>query len=129
MSIKHIVMWRVRGDDEAQRAHNAQLIQREFQSLAGLIPGLLHLEIGIDESRIDYACDVVLVTEFDSRESLAAYAQHPEHLRVRKAIGDLRTTRHQVDYVVPMSAVPANPGISPARHTQKIGDPDHVQTL
>ena len=129
MSIKHIVMWRVRGDDEAQRAHNAQLIQREFHSLAGLIPGLLHLEIGIDESRIDYACDVVLVTEFDSRESLAAYAQHPEHLRVRKAIGDLRTTRHQVDYVVPMSAVPANPGISPARHTKTIGDPDHVQTL
>jgi heme-degrading monooxygenase HmoA len=129
MSIKHIVMWRVRGDDEAERAHNARLIQREFESLAGRIPGLLQLEVGLDESRIDYACDVVLLTEFDSRESLAAYAQHPEHLRVRQAIGDLRTTRHQVDYAVPVTAVPANPGIPPVRHTQNIGDEDHVQTL
>ncbi len=124
MSIKHIVMWRVRGDDEATRAANAERVKREFESLAGRIPGLLHLEVGIDVSRIDYACDVVLVTEFDSAESLAGYATHPEHLRVRDALGNLRITRHQVDY-----AVPADPGISPARHTTTIGDKNHVQTV
>ena len=96
--IRHIVMWRVQGDDEASRGRNAARVKVEFESLRGRVPGLLHLEVGIDESRIDYACAVVLVSDFDSRDSLAAYAQHPEHLRVRRALGDLRTSRHQVDY-------------------------------
>jgi Stress responsive A/B Barrel Domain len=98
VSIKHIVMWDVRGDDAVTRAHNRQLVKAAFEGLRGLIPGLLHLEVGLDDSGIDYACDVVLVTEFDTREALAAYATHPEHLRVRQVLGDLRVARHQVDY-------------------------------
>mgnify|MGYP000443854540 CR=1 FL=1 len=62
------------------------------------VPGLLHLELGIDSSCIDYACDVVLYTEFDTQASLDAYASHPEHLRVKDEVADLRTARHQVDY-------------------------------
>ena len=85
--IKHIVMWNVRGDDATSRARNIALVKAEFESLRGCIPGLLHLEVGVDDSRIDYACDVVLVTEFESRAALAAYAEHPEHLRVRRALG------------------------------------------
>lgn len=96
--IKHIVMWNVRGDDAATRARNAAWVKAEFESLRGRVPGLLHLEVGIDESRIDYACDVVLYTEFESRAALAAYAEHPEHLRVRRTLGDVRSARHQVDY-------------------------------
>lgn len=96
--IKHIVMWKIRGDDAAARAVNLALLKSEFESLRGVVPGLLHLEIGLDESRIDYACDVVLYTEFTSRDALAAYAEHPAHQRVRRALGDLRIARHQVDY-------------------------------
>ena len=77
------------------------LLKERFEGLAGLIPGLLKIEVGVDVSRIDYACDVVLYSEFDSHEALAAYATHPEHLRVRRELGDLRIARHQVDYVVP----------------------------
>jgi hypothetical protein len=99
--IKHIVMWNVRGGDAAERRHNIALLKQSFESLRGRIPGLLHLEIGVDDSRIDYACDVVLYSEFTSREALAAYADHPEHLRVRRSLGDLRTARHQVDYEIP----------------------------
>lgn len=57
--IKHIVMWSVRGDDAAPRQHNAALLKTEFELLRGRVPGLLHLEIGVDVSRVDYACDVV----------------------------------------------------------------------
>lgn len=96
--IRHIVMWNVGGADAAARRSNIALLKSQFESLRGRIPGLLHLEVGVDESRIDYACDVVLVTDFASREALAAYAHHPEHLRVRQALGALRTARHQVDY-------------------------------
>ena len=99
--IKHIVMWNVRGDTPRQRAEGIALLKRSFESLRGRIPGLLHLEIGVDSSRIDYACDVVLYTEFESQAALDAYGTHPEHLRVKREVGDLRIARHQVDYAVP----------------------------
>lgn len=98
--IKHIVMWNVRGDTPAEKARGIAQIQRSFASLQGRIPGLLHLEIGADSSRIDYACDVVLYSEFESQAALDAYTTHPEHLRVKNELLDVRTARHQVDYGV-----------------------------
>lgn len=96
--IKHIVMWHVLGTSDVEKAKAISQLQSSFESLRGQIPGLLHLELGVDTSRIDYACDVVLYTEFDSQDSLDAYASHPEHLRVKKEVADLRTSRFQVDY-------------------------------
>jgi heme-degrading monooxygenase HmoA len=128
--LKHIVMWKVRGDDAADRGRNIALLKTEFESLRGRVPGLLHLEVGVDESGVDYACDVVLYTEFDSREALAAYAEHPEHLRVRRTLGDIRTSRHQVDYEAAATDRASSP--QPARTTAgppQPGDNHHVQTL
>lgn len=81
-----------------QKSEAAKRVKRAFETLQGKIPGMLKLEIGIDFSRIDYACDVVLYSEFDSRESLKDYATHPEYLRVRDELTGVRTSRHQVDY-------------------------------
>ncbi|MGF6568648.1 hypothetical protein ABH945_000724 [Paraburkholderia sp. GAS333] len=97
--VKHIVMWNVRGETSQQKKESALLVKTAFESLSGKIPGLTKLEVGLDVSAVDYACDVVLYTEFESQESLEAYASHPEHLRVKQVIGDIRIARHQVDYV------------------------------
>jgi len=96
--IKHIVMWKLRGETPEQRRQNANQLAESFHSLRGRVPGLLHLEIGIDTSGADYACDVVLYSEFASQAALEAYASHPEHLRVKREVGNLRIARHQVDY-------------------------------
>lgn len=103
--IRHIVMWRLSGDTPEERLAARRLVKQSFEQLRGRIPGLLHLEVGIDTSAVDYACDVVLVTEFESQEALDAYAGHPEHLRVRQALGNLRTARYQVDYNVAAPAI------------------------
>ena len=96
--IRHIVMWNVRGATREEKQANVEHLRRSFHSLRGRVPGLLHLEVGVDSSGVDYACDVVLVSEFESQAALDAYATHPEHLRVKSELGDLRTHRHQVDY-------------------------------
>jgi hypothetical protein len=96
--IRHIVMWNVRGDTPSEKAANVGRLKRSFDSLRGRVPGLLHLEIGADTSRVDYACDVVLFSVFESQAALDAYASHPEHLRVKQEVGDLRVARYQVDY-------------------------------
>lgn len=100
--IKHIVMWDVQGASVQDRALNAQRIKQAFEGLREQrIPGLLRLEIGLDESGVDYACDAVLYTEFESRQALADYAHHPAHTRVRHELEGLRIARHQVDFESP----------------------------
>lgn len=96
--VKHIVMWNVKGSTPAERRDAALDIKQRFERLQGVVPGLLRLEVGLDFSAVDYACDVVLVSEFESLEALQAYQQHPAHLAARKHVGDLRIARHQVDY-------------------------------
>lgn len=98
--IKHIVMWNVLGNSADEKARNAQKLKTAFEGLRDTIPGMLTLEVGVDQSRVDYACDLVLYSEFDSADALTAYAHHPEHTRVREALKGLRIARHQVDYTV-----------------------------
>lgn len=99
--IKHIVMWKVSGDTPEARADSCLRVKRSFESLRGQIPGLVTLEVGIDISRVAYACDVVLYTEFDSQRALDAYATHPAHLAVRQELEGTRVSRQQADYVTP----------------------------
>ncbi|BEP38612.1 Dabb family protein (plasmid) [Variovorax sp. V59] len=98
--IRHIVMWNVSGATAEERQGNIERLRRCFHGLRGRIPGLLRLEVGVDASRIDYACDVVLYSEFESWKALDAYARHPEHLQVRDELEGVRIARHQVDYEV-----------------------------
>ncbi len=96
--IKHIVMWNVKGDTPEQKNAGIQRLQSAFEGIRGKIPGLTHLEVGVDRSGVDYACDVVLYSEFESQQALDNYATHPEHLRVRDELNGLRIARYQVDY-------------------------------
>ena len=96
--IRHIVMWNVRGATPDERRNAIRFLKSRFEGLRGRIPGLRRLEVGVDTSRVDYACDVVLYSEFESQQALDAYASHPEHLRVRDELDGLRVARHQVDY-------------------------------
>ena len=99
--IKHIVMWNVRGDSPPAKTAAINKLKRSFDELRSLVPGIVHMEVGVDSSRVDYACDVVLYSEFESQAALDAYAVHPEHVRVKKELADLRIARHQVDYAIP----------------------------
>jgi heme-degrading monooxygenase HmoA len=103
MVVKHIVMWNVRGETPGDRRDVALDIKNRFEQLKGVVPGLIHLELGLDTSRVDYACDMVLYSEFDSEASLKAYATHPAHLAIRQELGDVRIARFQVDYDVDRS--------------------------
>jgi hypothetical protein len=96
--IKHIVMWNVRGDSPEDKRTAADDLKRRFEALVGQVPGLIRLEIGIDFSRVSYACDVVLYSEFENREALITYGEHPAHLKVREELKDVRIARYQVDY-------------------------------
>ncbi|WP_027520574.1 Dabb family protein [Bradyrhizobium sp. Ec3.3] len=104
-AIRHIVMWRLRGETADERTAARTKVKTLFEGLRGLIDGLTHIEVGVDVSDVDYACDVVLFSEFRDSTALQAYATHPEHLRVREALGDLRIGRFQVDYPIKQAGI------------------------
>lgn len=95
--IKHIVMWRL---DEAagDKAGNALKLKLLLEGLNGRIPGLLRLEVGIDFSQEGESSDVVLYSEFESRQALDAYQVHPAHAEVVPFVKSVRAERRVVDY-------------------------------
>jgi hypothetical protein len=97
--IKHIVFWRLKTElSEDERDAALQRIKQGFEALPGKIPGLKHIEIGFDYGRGPDASDIVLYSEFETREDLAGYEAHPEHLALVPMVRDVRTEKRVVDY-------------------------------
>jgi quinol monooxygenase YgiN len=99
--IKHIVFWRLKDRENPQlREESARAIKQKIEGLRGRIPGLLHIEAGIDFNQSDTACDIVLYSEFESRAALEGYQDHPAHQEIVSFIGARRTERRIADYEV-----------------------------
>jgi hypothetical protein len=99
--IKHIVCWRLLNRTKPLE-ENADVIaiKTALEDLLGKIPGLLHLELGLDFSGKESAGDIVLYTEFESREALLAYQEHPAHVEVGKIVRPRTCKRRMIDYEI-----------------------------
>jgi hypothetical protein len=97
--IKHIVIWRLKNrENERDREDTARAIRQKIEAMRGKIPGLRHIEGGVDFSGTADSCDVALYAELDSREALAGYHTHPVHEDFKTFIGARRSERYLVDY-------------------------------
>ncbi len=97
--VKHIVFWTLKDSALGRpKAENARLMKEKLEGLEGLVPGLLHAEVGIDFGGGDQSYDIALYAEFDSRESLRGYHDHPAHLAAVSFIREVRERRCVVDY-------------------------------
>ena len=100
--VKHIVAWRLKdsalGNDKAT---NARLVRDKLQALRGQIPGLLHIDVGLDFSATENSSDVVLLAEFATRQDLAAYQSHPAHKAVGTFVREVVSERRLVDCEFP----------------------------
>jgi len=90
--IKHIVMWKLR--DKADAAE----IKARLEALQGEIPGLLHIEVGIDFLESEQSADLVLVAELADREALESYQNHPLHQAVIPLVKAAAIARTVADY-------------------------------
>ena len=90
--IRHIVMWKFRPGTEAE--------QKQFldglRSLQGVIPQLLKSEVAVNVGEGNY--DAVLVSEFESLESLNTYKNDLRHKAVSALYKSIRIDRVAVDY-------------------------------
>ncbi len=99
--IKHIVMWKIKDSHEGRsKTELAKKLKEDLELLKGKISEIRHIEVGINISDSDAACDVVLYSEFYSMEALEAYRVHPAHQEVARFVSEISCERHVVDYEV-----------------------------
>ena len=93
--IKHIVLFNVKeGEDKDQVTAIAAKV---LEPLVGKIPGLLHMEIRATyQGDMDYA----LYSEFESRQALTDYRDHPAHLAAKEKFHHFLNTRIAADFEV-----------------------------
>ena len=97
--IKHIVMWKLKDFAEgADRAANAAKMKQMLDTCANLVPGTLKFEVALAQPGLEATYDVVLYSEFASKEALDAYADHPDHVAIKPFIGAVRAERQCMDY-------------------------------
>ena len=96
--VRHLVLWRLRATDPQQKQHDAVLIRDCLEPLLGQIPGLLALQVGINQRSDEQASDVVLCCDFSDWAALETYHQHPAHQAVLPVIGALRQERRVIDF-------------------------------
>jgi quinol monooxygenase YgiN len=95
--IKHIVMWKLKGEGAEKQANIAQA-RAALETCRGAVPGMVKYEIGVDIGSDSSPWDLVVNSEFTDRAALDAYQQHPKHLAIKPIIGPLRESRGAVDY-------------------------------
>ncbi len=96
----HIVTWKLKETAHGKsRDENAREIKSRLEALNGHIEGLIKLEVGIDFLHSPESGDLVLYSEFESREALDYYQQHPLHKEVMPFIAEARSERRVVDYM------------------------------
>jgi hypothetical protein len=99
--IKHIVMWKLKEHAEgAGRAANAAKMKEQLLACAGIVPGILKLEVGLAEAGLEATYDVVLYAEFASRAALDAYQAHPQHQALKPFFSAVREARQCIDYTI-----------------------------
>ena len=91
--VKHIVVYTLKEGVDKDEA--VKLIASKLEPLVGQIPGLQWMEIN---ETFQGGMDYVLYSEFESREALLAYAEHPLHLAAKDQFFDLIATRVAGDY-------------------------------
>ena len=97
--VKHIVFWKLKAYAEgASRDENVRRMKAVLEGMRGKIPGMRRVEVGIDFERSEAAWDVALYCEFDTRDQLATYQEHPVHVAAKDFIRAVRDTRAVVDY-------------------------------
>jgi len=93
--IVHIVMFQFK---EENKKPNIIQTKQMLENLMGAVPTLKSMDVGLNFSQEERAMDLSIITTFESKQGLDAYAVHPEHLKVVDFIKTVVEYSKVVDY-------------------------------
>lgn len=91
-------MWKFKPSDGKTPKEIAEDVKEKYESLIGLVPGLLNIEIGINRNESATAFDAVMNADFDSWETLADYKADSMRDDVIKYVETVTEKRVRVEY-------------------------------
>ncbi len=93
--VVHIVTFKFK---EENKKPNIIQAKQMLENLMGAVPTLRSIDVGVNFSTEERAMDLSIITVFESKEGLDAYAIHPEHLKVVDFIKTVVEYSKVVDY-------------------------------
>jgi hypothetical protein len=97
--LTHIVLFKLKDRSPA----NVAATRDRIALIAGQIPELLSIEVGINIVDAPPAYDIALVETFESLETLHAYQVHPVHRALLADVMPRFEEFHSLDYETPSS--------------------------
>lgn len=98
--VRHIVLFRFRPDvNETDRKKAAADFRSGILALKGVIPEILHIEVGININPVE-KWHICLHGEFSTLDDVISYSRKPEHIKVASALKPFIEDRACVDYSV-----------------------------
>lgn len=95
--IVHIVMFKFK---EENKESNIKEVVKRLNALLELIPELKSMEVGVNFTDSERVFDLSLYSTFETKEDMASYAIHPEHLKVVELIKSVTLESKVVDYEI-----------------------------
>ena len=93
--VKHIVVYTLK--EGVNKPEAIEIIRSQLEPLVGVIPGLKSMEI---RRTYQGGMDYCLYSTFESKEALAAYADHPAHQEAKAHFWNWLDSRVCADYEV-----------------------------
>lgn len=95
--VRHLVFWKLNKELRAEdRQEAARAIKEGLEGLAGVVPELLEIQVGVNFNPDGW--DLALDSVLESKQALDGYQAHPEHQRMRAYIHTVICERAVVDY-------------------------------
>ncbi len=92
--IKHIVFFKLEDNSDEHK----NFVREKIMSMKDKIDELKQIEVGINFADEERAYDLCLISQFESKGDLRAYAVHPLHVEVIKYLKSKNTITKVVDY-------------------------------
>lgn len=78
--VRHLILWKLKeGLSDEEKKQVMVNIKEHLEALVGKVPGLISLDIVINEMQSSNA-DVMLDSKLESEDALKGYQVHPEHV-------------------------------------------------
>ena len=97
--IRHVVMWRFLDEAHGKtKEENLDIVRERLLGLKNIIPEIRNMHVGKDETHSEMSYDMALMIDFDSKDDMATYQCHPEHVKISQYVKGARSDRACVDF-------------------------------
>ena len=96
--VRYSVMWKFKPSDGRTPKETGEDVKERYESLKGLIPGLIDIEVGVNRNDSATTYDAIMIADFESWKALADYKADTMRENVREYADRLAESRVRVEY-------------------------------